>query len=314
MDEVQRAPHLFSYIQTIADAENVAGRFVLSGSQNFLLMQHVSQSLAGRAAVLKLLPFSYSELYSASLAPGSVNECLFMGGYPRIFDKQIPPDEFHSNYVQTYVERDVRLLRNVPDLSMFIRFVKLCAGRIGQLLNVSSLANECGIGGDTVRAWLSVLEASYVAFLLQPYYKNFNKRLVKTPKLYFYDTGLACSLLGIETERQLGMHYFRGELFENWVISEYLKQNYAVGREPSVYFWRDSNGLEVDLLIENAGELSAVEIKSGSTLNPDYFKGLKKIQQLSPISIDKSFVVYGGTQTFETSNGKFVPWDVWGKQ
>jgi predicted AAA+ superfamily ATPase len=313
IDEAQYVPQLFSYIQTITDTENTAGRFVLSGSQNFLLMQSISQSLAGRVAILKLLPFSYSELYPAAYASDSLNNCLFTGGYPRIFDKRISPAEFYPNYVHTYVERDVRLLRNIPDLSMFIRFLKLCAGRIGQLLNIASLANECGISGDTARAWLSVLETSYIAFLVQPYYKNFNKRLVKTPKLYFHDTGLACSLLGIETEKQMETHYLRGELFENWVISEYFKQEYATGREPSVYFWRDSNGVEVDLLIEKAGELSAVEIKSGSTLNSDYFKGLKQLQQLNTVSTGKSFVVYGGTQAFETSKGRFIPWNEWGQ-
>ena len=314
IDEAQYVPQLFSYIQTITDEENTVGRFVLSGSQNFLLMQSISQSLAGRVAILKLLPFSYSELNSALLSSNSLNECIFNGGYPRIFDKQIPPAEFYPNYVQTYVERDVRMLRNLSDLSLFIRFIKLCAGRIGQLFNISSLANECGVGSNTVRAWLSVLETSYIAFLLQPYHKNFNKRLVKTPKLYFYDTGLACSLLGIETEKQLSTHYLRGELFENWVISEYQKQNYAVGKEPAIYFWRDSNGMEVDLLVEKSGELTGIEIKSGSTLNSDYFKGLKALQQMNIVSKDNSCVVYGGMQPFETSNGKFIPWNVWGNQ
>jgi predicted AAA+ superfamily ATPase len=312
IDEAQYVPQLFSYIQSITDRENTAGRFILSGSQNFLLMQNISQSLAGRVAILKLLPFSHTELKNASLASEQVNELIFSGGYPRIFDKNIYPTDFYPAYIQTYVERDVRLLRNVADLSLFIRFVKLCAGRIGQLLNIASLANECGISAETVQAWLSVLETSYIIFQLKPYYKNFNKRLVKSPKIYFYDTGLACSLLGIENARQLQTHYLRGELFENWVIGEFLKQNYVAGKEPNIYFWRDSNGVEVDLLIERAAAITAVEIKSGSTMNSDYFKGLKALQRLSVVSPENSLVAYGGDRNFQTAQGKFVSWKEFG--
>ncbi|MDR3221312.1 MAG: ATP-binding protein [Candidatus Accumulibacter sp.] len=308
IDEAQYVPQLFSYIQSVTDKENTVGRFILSGSQNFLLIQSIAQSLASRAAVLKLLPFSFRELKSGSFASENVNDNIFSGGYPRLFDKGISPADFYPNYIQTYVERDVRQLRNISDLSLFIRFVKLCAGRIGQLLNVSSLANECGISVETVQAWLSVLETSYVVFLLKPYHKNHNKRLVKSPKLYFYDTGLACSLLELDNGRQLQTHYLRGELFENWIISEFLKQNYAVGKEPAIYFWRDNNGTEVDLLIERGETLKALEIKSGGTLNTDYFKGLKQLQKLSVVTADNSFVIYGGTRNFQTANGKFVPW------
>jgi len=308
IDEAQYVPRLFSYIQAVTDKENSVGRFILSGSQNFLRMQSISQSLAGRVALLKLLPFSFRELKSGSFGSENVNDNIFSGGYPRLFDKGISPVDFYPNYIQTYVERDVRQLRNITDLSLFIRFVKLCAGRIGQLLNVSSLANECAISVETVQAWLSVLETSYVIFLLKPYHKNHNKRLVKSPKLYFYDTGLACSLLELDNGRQLQTHYLRGELFENWIISEFLKQNYAVGKEPAIYFWRDNNGTEVDLLIERAETLKALEIKSGGTLNSDYFKGLKQLQKLSVATVDNSFVVYGGMRNFQTANGKFVPW------
>jgi len=314
IDEAQYVPQLFSYIQSITDKENSVGRFILSGSQNFLLMQSITQSLAGRAAILKLLPFSYSELNNASLAPETINKSLFTGGYPRIYDKQILPNEFYPNYIQTYVERDVRLLRNITDISLFIRFVKLCAGRIGQILNIASLANECGINVITANAWLSVLETSYIAFQLKPYHNNYNKRLVKSPKLYFYDTGLACSLLGIENENQLQTHYFRGELFENWIISECLKNSYAVGKEPSIYFWRDSNGVEIDLLIEKGGELSAIEIKSGSTMNTDFFKNLLLWQKFSAMPNDNLTVVYGGEQSYQTKNGKFLSWKEWTSQ
>jgi predicted AAA+ superfamily ATPase len=193
-------------------------------------------------------------------------------------------------------------------MSLFIRFVKLCAGRIGQILNIASLAIECGISVITANAWLSVLETSYIAFQLKPYYHNFNKRLVKSPKLYFYDTGLACSLLGIEHAKQLQTHYFRGELFENWIISEYLKDSYSAGKEPAIYFWRDSNGLEIDLLIDKGGHLYAIEIKSGSTMKTDFFKNLHSWQKSSAISKDNLMVVYGGDQSYQTNNGKIMCW------
>ena len=308
IDEAQYVPQLFSYIQTITDKENSVGRFVLSGSQNFLLMQSISQSLAGRAAILKLLPFSYAELNHALMAPDTINKCIFTGGYPRIYDKHILPDEFYPNYIQTYVERDVRQLRNITDMSMFIRFVKLCAGRIGQILNIASLSTECGVSVTTAHAWLSVLETSYLIFLLKPYYHNYNKRLIKSPKLYFYDTGLACSLLGIENEKQLQTHYFRGELFENWVISEYVKNSYATGKEPDIYFWRESNNMEIDLLIEKNGALMAIEIKSGSTMKTDFFKNLLAWQKTSSTPDEHLTVVYGGEQSYQTSHGKLSGW------
>jgi len=315
IDEAQYVPQLFSYIQSITDKENSVGRFILSGSQNFLLMQSITQSLAGRAAIIKLLPFSYYELNKAWIAPDTINACIFKGGYPRIYDKQMLPVEFYPNYIQTYVERDVRLLRNITDMSLFIRFVKLCAGRIGQILNLSSLSIECGINVNTANAWLSVLETSYIAFQLKPYHNNYNKRLIKSPKLYFYDTGLACSFLGIENEKQLQTHYYRGELFENWIISEYLKYSYAIGREPAIYFWRDSNGVEIDLLIEKGGELSAIEIKSGSTIKTEFFKNLLIWQKISETSSDNLTVVYGGEQSYQSSNGKFLSWkDFWKRE
>lgn len=309
IDEVQYVPDLLSYIQTKVDRENIPGMYILSGSQNFLLMQRITQSLAGRAAILKLLPFSYAELTIAGLAPVMLDDVIFTGGYPRIYDKQIKPDEFYPHYIQTYVERDVRLLRNISDLSGFIRFLKLCAGRIGQLLNVSALANESGINVATVQAWLSVLETSYVIFLLKPYYRNFNKRLTKSSKLYFYDTGLACSLLSVENPESLYTHYLRGGLFENWIIAEYIKQFYAMAKEPSLYFWRDSNGNEIDLLVENGERLQAFEIKSASTMNTSYFKGLSYWRQLSNASAQSCHVIYGGDRPFKTDKGDYIPWN-----
>jgi predicted AAA+ superfamily ATPase len=227
IDEAQHTPELFSYLQTHVDETNEGGSYVLTGSQNFLMMQGITQGLAGRVGILRLLPFSYRELNRANRAPEHTDEWIFAGGYPRIYDKGIPPANFYGNYTQTYLERDVRQVKNITDLNAFLRFVRLCAGRTGQALNASELANASAISVPTVRSWLSVLEAGYVIYLLSPYHCNFNKRLAKTPKLYFYDTGLACSLLGIQNVEQIDLHYLRGGLFENMVINEYLKSTYA---------------------------------------------------------------------------------------
>ena len=307
IDEAQYVPQLFSYIQTIVDSKNETGMYILSGSQNFLLMENITQSLAGRTAILKLATFSVSELSKAAKLK-ELNNWLFTGGYPRIYDKEINPTDFFPGYIQSYIERDVRLLRNITDLGLFVRFVKLCAARIGQLLNLASLANEAEITIPTANAWLTILESSYVIYLLKPYHKNFNKRLVKSPKLYFYDTGLVSSLLGMTSLEQLSTHYLRGEIFENMVINEYVKQQFSKGKEPSFYFWRDSNQNEVDLLIENGESLDAIEIKSSATLNTKFFNSLKRFQSISNISTDKLSVVYGGDIDFQTDNGKFISW------
>lgn len=307
IDEAQYAPKLFSYIQTRIDSENQTGMYILSGSHNFLLMESISQSLAGRTAILKMAPFSISELTHADLLP-ELNEWLFTGGFPRIYDKQINPVDFFPSYFQTYIERDVRLLRNINDLSHFVRFVKLCAARIGQLLNINALAIECEVSVQTIKSWLSVLETSYVIYLLKPYHNNFNKRLVKSPKLYFCDTGLAASLLGMENARQMDTHYLRGELFENMVIMEFIKQEYAQGREPNISFWRDSNQNEIDLLVERGLDLQAYEIKSSATMKTDYFKGLNKFAALAQLPKESLHVVYGGDVNYLTSFGDLISW------
>ncbi len=309
IDEVQRVPQLLSYIQTHVDDKGEVGMYMLAGSQNFLLMESINQSLAGRTAILRLLPFSRHELTQAQIAPTSLNDQIFMGSYPRLYDKQIAPSDFYPSYIQTYVERDVRLLRNIGDLSTFVRFVKLCAGRIGQLLNLSSIANECGISTPTATAWVSVLEASYICYLLKPDWNNYAKRLVKSPKLYFYDTGLACSLLGIESAKQLVTHYLRGELFENMVINEFIKQSWNTGRQEDLRFWRDSQGNEIDLLVYNNSQVEAYEIKSGQTLSTDYFKSLTKWSGLSGVSTDHLHVIYGGDTCLQTSRGQLMSWE-----
>ena len=311
IDEAQRVPELFSYLQTHVDARGREGMYYLAGSHNFLLMQSIGQSLAGRTAILKLLPFSHAEMSRADILPRTVDEEMFTGGYPRLYDKKLDPTEYYAYYIQTYVERDVRMVKNVGDLSKFVRFIKLCAGRIGQLLNFSSLANECGIAVSTAQAWMSLLEASYVVFLLKPDYNNYNKRLVKTPKLYFYDTGLACALLDITEASQLTFHFARGGLFENMVIAEFIKKAWSRGREPQLTFWRDSSGNEVDLIAYRDGQAFAYEMKSGATYAADYFKGLTKWRTLSGVSADNCAVIYGGEQSLKTSDGSVVAWREW---
>lgn len=292
VDEAQRVPDLFSYVQTTVDEHGGLGRVILSGSQHFLLLEQITQSLAGRAAVLHLLPFTVDEL--PAVLDGTADQVLFTGMYPPLHDRKIDPTIFYPTYIQTYIERDVRTVRNVGSLSTFSRFLQLCAGRVGSLLNLSSLANEVGVDHKTIRSWLSVLEASFIVFLLPAYHRNFNKRIVKQPKLYFYDTGVICSLLGIDSATQVSTHYLRGSIFENFVVAEYRKMVEHCGRRPRMYFWRDNVGTEVDLVIERGGEVSAVEIKSGATLNNDFTRSLAKFQRYSDTPRERCHLIYGG--------------------
>ncbi len=308
LDEVQRVPALLSYLQGHTDSAGETGMYLLAGSHNFLLMEQIGQSLAGRTAILKLLPFSHRELASGGWLKGDTNREIFFGGYPRLFDKSIEPTDFYPSYIQTYVERDVRLVRNILNLSSFARFIRLCAGRIGQLLNLSSLANDCGISVPTASSWLSLLEASYICYLLRPDHKNYARRLVKTPKLYFYDTGLACSLLDIRSHSQVDTHFLRGGLFENLVINELMKRAFNRGREPTMYFWRDSTGNEVDLLDYTDGPVQAYEIKSGASYTKSYLKSLARWRELSGTASEQCHVVYGGAQALRSSHGDIIPW------
>ena len=312
IDEVQRVPALLSYLQTHVDKAGETGMFMLAGSQNFQLMESINQSLAGRTAVLRLLPFSRQELLPTGLLPTNINAEIFTGSYPRIYDKSIAPTDYYPYYIQTYVERDVRQLKNIGDLSKFVRFLKLCAGRIGQLLNLSSLANECGISVATASSWVSVLEASYICYLLRPDWNNFSKRLVKTPKLYFYDTGLACSLLDIKSAEQVDTHFLRGGLFENMVINAFIKEEWHHGQEPDLRFWRDSQGNEVDLLVYDGETPRAFEIKSGATFSTDFFKGLSKWAAFAGITEDRLNVIYGGETSLNTSKGQLLAWSKFG--
>lgn len=308
LDEAQRCPALFSYLQTRVDERQQPGEFILTGSQQFGLLSGITQSLAGRAALLTLLPMTYCELQRAGKIGKNVDKILFDGAYPPIFDRGLEPHPWHGNYVRTYLERDVRQLIKVQDLGTFQRFLKLCAGRTGQLLNLSSLANDCGITHNTAKAWISVLEASYIVHLLPPHHQNFNKRLVKTPKLYFLDTGIATWLLGIQNSEQLATHVQRGALFESWVISELLKTRYNAGETSNLYFWRDRSGHEVDLLIDHGTHLSPLEIKSGQTINKDYFKGLEFWKNLADDNAGKAWLVYGGDSRQIRSEVTVLPW------
>lgn len=281
LDEVQHCPALFSYLQTIVDSENKQGLFVLTSSQQFGFVANVTQSLAGRVGFIQLLPFTLSELQQANQAPKNIEELLFKGMYPPIYHRNIPPAHWLSDYIMTYLERDVRQLINVQDLGTFRRFLQMCAMRTGQLLNLSSLANDCGITHNTAKAWISVLEASYIVYLLPPHFKNFNKRLIKSPKLFFYDTGLVCALMGIQNSSQLITHPQRGAIFETWVTSELIKQRYNHGLLSNLYFWRDSQGHEVDIIAELGNELLPIEIKAGQTITDDYFTGLQYWQNLN---------------------------------
>jgi len=271
LDEIQRTPELLSYLQTRVDADDRMGLFLLTGSQQFGLLSGISQSLAGRTAFLELLPLSRRELDRAKAAPSTLNESLLVGGYPALYDRDLEPASWFAAYVTAYVERDVRQLLKVQDLEAFQRFVRLCAGRSGQILNLSSLATDCGIRHNTARAWLSVLEASYLVFALQPHYANFNKRLIKAPKIYFYDTGLLCWLLGIREVAQLESHPLRGAIFETYVVAELTKARFNQGERAGLHYWRDSNGNEVDVLAEVGTKLMPIEIKAGQTVNPDFF-------------------------------------------
>jgi predicted AAA+ superfamily ATPase len=283
LDEIQNVPHLFSHIQIMVDQNQMPGQFILTGSQNFSLSQHISQTLAGRIALLSLLPLSIQELKANNRANIDYEQLIFQGGYPSLYKYKDPfdPTDWYPNYIKTYVERDVRQIKNITDLNRFQAFLKLCSGRIGQILNLTSLANDCGISHVTAREWISVLETSYLIYLLPPHYQNFSKRLIKMPKIYFYDTGLACSLLGIENKQQLENHYLKGGLFENLVIGELLKYRFNYGKQPNLYFWRDKSGHEVDCIYETAGKLLPIEIKASKSLTNDHFKNLIYYKNLS---------------------------------
>lgn len=308
LDEVQKVPELFSYLQTHIDKTGKPGQYILTGSQNFLLHEKISQTLAGRIALLKLMPLSIEELKSTNYSYRKAEDYIYQGFYPRIYKEKIEPPDWYPAYIQTYIEKDVRQIKNITDLGLFQKFIKLCAGRIGQVLNLSSLANDCGITHNTAKSWISLLESSFIIFLLKPHHKNFNKRIIKIPKLYFYDTGIACSLLGIEKKEQIANHYLQGSLFENFILAEFYKNQFNQGREENFYFWRDQTGHEIDCIIEHADKLTAIEIKSGKTIIGEYFQNLNYWNKISQNNPKKSFIIYGGEKNQERKNGNVISW------
>jgi predicted AAA+ superfamily ATPase len=308
IDEAQRCPELFSYLQGIVDESGLMGRYVLTGSQNFLLLEKITQSLAGRTAILHLLPFASTELKSAGAFVEDLDTVLYRGSYPPIFDRPVQPADFYPSYIETYLERDLRTLKSVGDLSLFRKFLILCAGRTGQLLNMSALGNEVGVDHKTIRSWISVLEACFIIYLLRPYHRNWSKRVVKQPKLYFYDTGLLCSILGIRQKEELAGHHLRGPIFENHIVCEQIKAQYNEGQRPSVYFWRDHSGHEIDLILERGPEITAVEIKSGSTLHPSFFDGLSWFAKQTGLPPSRCALIYGGDQRQSRTAGEVYPW------
>lgn len=309
LDEIQRTPALFSYLQENLDFHDQAGRFILTGSQQFGLIEQISQTLAGRAGLLTLLPFSMTELKQGQFLSSTLDETLWKGAYPPVFDQQADPQFWFDSYITTYVERDVRQIINVQDTSQYQRFISLCAGNIGQLFNASRIGNDCGLNHGTVSRWLSVLEASYIAFRIFPHHRNYRKRVVKTPKLYFWDVGLAIRLLGIESPTQLATHPLRGNLFENWVLTELMKGRFNRGKRSNLFFWRNNTGLEVDVIAEQAGKLMPIEIKSGSTLATDWFKGIRQWLALAGEDAITPSLIYGGETPWEENGITAIPWE-----
>jgi len=308
LDEVQNAPLLFSYLQGLVDG-NARLKFILSGSQNFLLNEKISQTLAGRVGLLNLLPFSITELQKASLVKKTFEEMAFTGFYPRIFDRRIPPSLFYPSYLQTYVQRDVLQITKIANAAMFMKFLKLVAGRAGQLLNFSSLASDTGASVNTIRSWMHLLEMSFIVLLFKPHHNNFSKRLVQQPKIYFYDTGLLCYLLGIEKPSQLQTHFARGSIFENMVILDLLKNRCNKGLQNNLFFWRDNHGKEVDCIIESGAKLYPVEIKSSHTRSLHFFDIISYYTFLAKEKAGKGFVVYSGNEEVVLKQGHLLPWN-----
>jgi predicted AAA+ superfamily ATPase len=309
IDEVQLVPDLFSYLQGVVDQNQLMGQYILTGSQHFLLHEKISQSLAGRSAFLHLLPLSLAELIHAKVVVHSPEETLFRGFYPRLYTSKVEIADWYSNYIRTYVERDLRMIKNIQDLGAFQTFIKLCASRTGQILDLTSIGNDCGVSHNTISGWIGILEASFIIFLLRPYYQNFGKRLIKSPKIYFYDTGLLCHLLNIGSADQLTTHYLRGGIFESYVLSEMLKYQYNQGLDPSLYFWRDQQGKEIDCIAEAGSRLIACEIKSSKTISSDFFAHLEYWQKISNTNPQDSYLIYGGKTSQKRSQATVLAWD-----
>ncbi len=309
IDEIQYVPDLLSYLQVITDREKIPGQFIISGSQNLLLMDGISQSLAGRVAIFNLLPFSLEEIHTTDDALKTYEDYILQGFYPRIYDLDLNPNQWLNDYIRTYVERDVRQIINVGDLNTFRQFLEICAGRIGQLVNFSEIGNLIGVSYKTVSKWLSVLETSFIIYTLRPYHQNFNKRIVKSSKLYFYDTGLACALLNLRNSDDLNQHFAKGALFENFVITEIFKNQLNKNIRPKNYFWNAAGAYEIDLLIDQGPKLVPIEIKSSRTINSQFFAAFTYFQPISGALPENSYVIYGGSEKQTRSIAQVLGWE-----
>ena len=305
-DEIQRVPDLMSYLQSHVDKLNKNGEIIITGSHNFLLMEQISQSLAGRVGITKLLPFSYVEL---STFENDLYEILFKGSYPRIYDQNIRPETFYKNYISTYIEKDIRQIKQITKLDNFMKFIKILAARTGQELNTSSISEDCGVSHNTIKEWISVLEASFLINQLKPYHKNYNKRLVKNPKIYFTDTGLVCSLLGIRRKEELDYHHLKGNIFETYILNEFLKNCYNYGEKFELYFWRDNHKKEIDLIADFGQKQYGIEIKSGQTIQEKYFSGLKYWSNLTGKDTGLMYLIYGGNENYARNGMNVISWN-----
>ncbi len=291
VDEIQHVPELLSTIQVVVDEDKINNRFILTGSNQFEYMKNITQSLAGRTGILKLLPATIEELQYSKIMPA--DKMTYQGFYPALYQTDFSPSMYYQSYISTYLERDIRQLVNIRDITTFNKFLALCAGRTGQILNMNSLALDAGISHTTIQNWISILEASFIIYRLQPYYKNFNKRVIKAPKLYFYDTGIVCQLLGIISEQQLELHPLRGEIFETMVVSEFMKQYYNRGLQPNLYYWRDQQGYEIDLIAETALQSIPIEIKSSYTYRSDFIKNIRYFNKIQGKESDAYLILNG---------------------
>ncbi|MCP4178722.1 MAG: ATP-binding protein [bacterium] len=305
-DEIQRVPQLISYLQSHVDKMKENGRIIITGSHNFFLMEQISQSLAGRVGITKLLPFSIKELLNEKQ---SLDTHIFMGSYPRIYDQHIRPEVFYKNYISTYIEKDIRQIKQVVKLDLFMKFMRLLAGRTGQELNLSTISDECGVSHNTVSEWISILEASFLIFKLKPYHKNYNKRLVKNSKIYFTDTGLVCSLLGIRKSEELDYHFLKGNIFETFVLSEFIKGCYNTGEKIDLYFWRDNHKKEIDLIVDSGINKYGIEIKRSETIHEKYFSGLSYWKNLSNTESENMYLIYGGIDSYIRNEMNIISWD-----
>ena len=305
-DEIQRNPKIISYLQTHVDKLKKNGKIVITGSHNFLLMEQISQSLAGRVGISKLLPFSIKEIEHLGI---DKNDLIFKGFYPRIYDQNIRPEVFYKNYISTYVEKDIRQIKKIAKLDVFIKFLRILAGRTGQELNLKSIGEDCGVTHSTINEWISILEASFIIYRLKPYFNNYNKRLVKSPKIYFTDTGLVCSLLGIRKKEELDYHFLKGNIFETFIINEIVKANYNMGESFELYYWRDNHKKELDLIIDFGVKKYGIEIKSSETISQKYFDGLKYWSELSKTSKANMYLIYGGRESHKRNDMNVVSWE-----